>query len=76
MRVRVAFTLYHCEREAMSFVTTTGGITGKGVRDLRVTAIEHRFVRTNRLLGAIGRLTDNSNCFVACETRRFAARLV
>jgi len=33
-RVRVAFALDCCDREAMSFVATTGGITSQDVRDL------------------------------------------
>ena len=35
-RVRVAFALDCCDREAMSFLATTGGITGEDVRDLMV----------------------------------------
>ena len=42
-RVRVAFALDCCDREAMSYVATTGGITGKDVRDLMVAAVEHSF---------------------------------
>ena len=39
-RVRVAFALDCCDREAMSFVATTSGITGEDVRDLMVAADE------------------------------------
>jgi putative transposase len=35
-RVRIAFALDCCDREAMSFVATTGGIGGDEVRDLMV----------------------------------------
>ena len=42
-RVRVAFALDCCDREAMSFLATTGGISGDDVRDLMVAAVEHRF---------------------------------
>ena len=35
-RVRVAFALDCCDREAMSFLATTAGITGEDVRDLMV----------------------------------------
>jgi transposase InsO family protein len=45
-RVRVAFALDCCDREAMSYVATTGGITGKDVCDLMVAAVEHRFGRS------------------------------
>jgi len=47
-RVRVAFALDCCDREAMSFLATTGGISGDDVRDLMVAAVEHRFGRVNR----------------------------
>src|SRR5262245_55066990 len=35
-RVRVAFALDCCDREAMSVLATTGGIAGEDVRDLMV----------------------------------------
>jgi putative transposase len=71
-RVRVAFALDCCDREAMSFVATTAGISGEDVRDLMVAAVEHRFGRVNRLPGTIEWLTDNGGCYLARETRRFA----
>src|SRR5215212_11715227 len=71
-RVRVAFALDCCDREAMSFVATTSGVTGEDVRDLMVAAVEHRFGRVNRLPGSIEWLTDNGSCYLARETRRFA----
>lgn len=74
-RVRVAFALDCCDREAMSFVATTGGITSEHVRDLMVAALEHRFGRVDRLPGTIEWLTDNGSCYVARDTRRFAAEI-
>jgi putative transposase len=74
-RVRVAFALDCCDREAMSFVATTGGITSEDVRDLMVAAVEHRFGRVNRLPSTIEWLTDNGSCYVARETRRFASEI-
>ncbi len=71
-RVRVAFALDCCDREAMSFVATTAGITGEDVRDLMVAAVEHRFGRVNRLPSPVEWLTDNGSCYLARETRRFA----
>jgi putative transposase len=71
-RVRVAFTLDCCDREAMSYVATTSGITGEDVRDLMVSAVEHRFGPVNQLPRPVEWLTDNGSCFVARETRRFA----
>lgn len=74
-RVRVAFALDCCDREAMSFVATTGGITSEHVRDLMVAAVEHRFGAVNRLPATIEWLTDNGSCYVARDTRRFAAEI-
>jgi putative transposase len=74
-RVRVAFALDCCDREAISFVATTGGITGEDVRDLMVAAVEHRFGRVNRLPRTIEWLTDNGSCYLARETRRFAREI-
>ena len=71
-RVRVAFALDCCDREAMSYVATTAGITGEDVRDLMVAAVEHRFGPINQLPRPIEWLTDNGSCYLARETRRFA----
>ena len=71
-KVRVAFALDCCDREAMGFVATTGGITAGDVRDLMVATVEHRFGRVNRLPKAIEWLTDNGSCYTAHDTRRFA----
>jgi putative transposase len=71
-RVRVAFALDCCDREAMSFLATTGGISGNDVRDLMVAAVEHRFSRVNRLPATIEWLSDNASCYIAGDTRRFA----
>ena len=71
-KVRVAFALDCCDREAMGFVATTEGIKGEDVRDLMVTAVEHRFGRINRLPETIEWLTDNGSGYIAHDTRRFA----
>lgn len=71
-KVRVAFALDCCDREAMGYVATTEGIKSEDVRDLMVSAAEHRFGRVNRLPGIIEWLTDNGSCYLAGETRRFA----
>lgn len=42
-KVRVAFALDCCDREAMGRVATTGGITAEDVRDRMVATVEHRF---------------------------------
>lgn len=74
-RVRVAFALDCCDREAMSYVATTGGIGGPEVRDLMVAAVEHRFGQVNRLPQTIEWLTDNGSAYIATETRRFAREI-
>lgn len=72
-RVRVAFALDCCDREAMAHVATTDGLASKHIRDLMVLAVEHRFGRVNQLPGTIEWLSDNGSCYIARETRRFAA---
>ena len=74
-KVRVAFALDYCDREAMGQVATTEGIKGENVCDLMVTAVEHRFGRVNRLPQTIEWLTDNGSCFIAGPTRRFAREI-
>ena len=71
-KVRVAFALDCCDREAIGHVATTEGIKGEDVCDLMVTAVEHRFGKVNRLPQTIEWLTDNGSCFIAGPTRRFA----
>jgi putative transposase len=65
----------------MSFVGTTAGLSGDDVRDLMVTAVEHRFGRVNRLPQPIEWLSGpkatpggryNGSPYVARETRSFA----
>jgi putative transposase len=74
-KVRVAFSLDCCDREAMSVLATTGGIRGEDVRDLMVAAIEHSFGRVNRLPVTIEWLTDNGSCYIASDTRSFAREI-
>jgi putative transposase len=74
-KVRVAFALDCCDREAMSFLATTSGITGGDVRDLMLVAVEHRFGLVNRLPVAIEWLSDNGSCYTAGETRGFAREI-
>ena len=71
-KVRVAFALDCCDREALSFLATTSGIRGEDVRDLMVAAVEHRFGRVNRLPITIEWLSDNGSCYIAGDTRSFA----
>ncbi|WP_408892112.1 IS3 family transposase [Neoroseomonas oryzicola] len=71
-RVRVALALDCCDREAMSFVGTTAGISGDDLRDLMVAAVERRFGRVNRLPQPIEWLSDNGSPYAARDTRTFA----
>src|SRR6266851_5078848 len=70
-----AFALDCCDREAMSFLATTSGITGGDVRDLMLVAVEHRFGLVNRLPVTIEWLSDNGSCYTAGETRGFAREI-
>lgn len=74
-KVRVAFALDCCDREALAFVATTEGVKAEDVRDLMVTAVEHRFGRINKLPQSIEWLTDNGSGYIAHETRRFAREI-
>jgi putative transposase len=74
-KVRVAFALDCCDREAIGFVATTEGIKGEDVRDLMTVAVESRFGQVNRLPSTIEWLTDNGSGYVAGETRRFAREI-
>ncbi len=71
-RLRVAFTMDCCDREIMSFLATTGGISGDMIRDLMAEAIESRFGFVDRLPHPIEWLSDNGSAYTAHETRSFA----
>jgi transposase InsO family protein len=70
--VRVAFSLHCCDREIISHVTTTGGITGEMVRDLMTESVEARFGIVDQLPHAVEWLSDNGSCYTATETTSFA----
>jgi len=71
-KVRIAFALDRCDREAMGHVATTGGIAAEDLRDLMVATVEHRFGPVNRLAEPIEWLSDNGSPYVVGDTRRFA----
>lgn len=71
-RVRVAFSMDCCDREVMSYIATTGGISGDMVRDMMVEAIEDRFGRVDHLPHRIQWLSDNAPAYIARETKIFA----
>jgi putative transposase len=74
-KVRVAFALDCCDREAMAWGATTQGITGDDVRDLMVASVESRFGQINRLPRTIEWLSDNGSGYIAKHTKSFARDL-
>lgn len=74
-RVRIAFTLDCCDREAISWVATTGGINGGDIRDLMTESVERRFGPVNRLPVPIEWLSDNGSPYIARKTRAFAGEI-
>lgn len=72
--VRVAFALDTCDREVISYLGTTAGISGEMIRDLMVEAVEARFgatITAHRLEW----LADNGSCYTAKETVEHAHAL-
>ena len=74
-RVRIAFTLDCCDREAISWLATTGGINSGDIRDLMLESIERRFGLVARLPMPIEWLSDNGSPYTARETRAFAGKI-
>ena len=74
-KVRVAFALDCCDREAMAYVATTEGIKGEDVRDLMIASVESRFGQIDRLPRTIEWLSDNGSGYIAKETRSFAREI-
>jgi putative transposase len=74
-RVRVAFTLDCCDREAIAWVATTGGIDGGDIRGLMIDSVERRFGLVNRLPMPIEWLSDNGSPYTARETRRLGREI-
>jgi putative transposase len=74
-RVRIAFTLDCCDREAISWVATTGGIDSGDIRDLMIESVERRFGLADRLPTPIEWLSDNGSPYTAHATRTLAREL-
>lgn len=72
--VNVVFSMDTCDREAMSYIASTGGITAQNVRDLILETTEYRFGNPKAPKG-IQWLTDNGKCFTAKDTVAFAREL-
>lgn len=73
--VRVAFVLDCCDREVITYLASTSGISGEMIRDLMTEAIEARFGLVDRLPHRIEWLSDNGSAYIATETKAFAARV-
>jgi putative transposase len=71
--VRVAFAMDCCDREVMSYLASTSGISGERIRDLIVEVIESRFGEVDRVPHRIEWLSDNGAAYTAEQTRTFAA---
>ena len=74
-KVRVAFALDCCDREAIGLVATTEGIKSEDVQDLMITAVENRFGKVNRLPDTIEWLSDNGSGYIAHETKKLAREI-
>jgi putative transposase len=71
-RIRVAFAMDCCDREILSYIATTGGITSEMVKDLMAEAIEYRFGFIDKLPHRIEWLSDNGSAYTAHATGEFA----
>ena len=72
--VRVAFALDCHDREAISWVATTAGISGEMIRDMMVRSVEQRF-GTLRAPHPVQWLSDNGSIFSAHKTIEIAVAL-
>jgi transposase InsO family protein len=69
------FSLDCCDREAICWSATTGGINSVMVQDLLTESVEKRFGNTLYLPHAVEWLTDNGCCYIADSIRTFATSL-
>ena len=72
--VRVAFALDCHDREAISWVATTAGISGEMIRDMMVRSVEQRFGAI-RAPHPVQWLSDNGSIFAAHKTIEIALAL-
>lgn len=70
-KVRVGFCMDCCDREIISWVASTGGISGEMIRDLMAEAVEQRF-GADKTPHKIEWLSDNGSIYRAKNTREFA----
>ncbi len=71
-KCRVIFAMDTCDREILSYISTTGGIM---VKDLMVSCIEYRFGKVDRLPYRIQWLCDNAPGYTSRETIAFASMI-
>jgi transposase InsO family protein len=71
-KVRLAFSLDCCDREAIAWVATDGHLDGSDIRDLMAQSVEARFQST-QTPHPVEWLSDNGPPYTAHETRAFGA---
>lgn len=69
----MVFSLDCCDREAIGWSATTGGINSGMMQDLLAESVEKRFGNTLYLPHAVEWLTDNGSCYIADSTKKFTA---
>ena len=74
-KVHVAFSLDCCDREVISHVATTTGISSELIQDLMLQSMEHRFGPVEKVPKSVEWLSDNGSCYTARATRNFAKTL-
>jgi putative transposase len=74
-KVRVAFALDCCDREALGFAATTEGIKGEDAQDPMIAAVEARFGQVNRLPHVIEWRSDNGSGTIAADTKALAREI-
>lgn len=67
-QVQIAFSMDCCDREVMTFVTSTRGIDGELVRDLMTESVEKRFGVGQKVGGRLQWLSDNGPGYTARQT--------
>ena len=73
--VQIAFVLDCHDREAITWIASTKGITDEMIRDLMSEALDTRFPGQFRAPRALQWLSDNGPCYTAKETVEFGRQL-
>jgi transposase InsO family protein len=71
-KIRVVFSMDTCDREILSYIATTGGITSEMVKDLMLSSVEYRFGMLDKLPHRIQWLCDNAPGYTSRDTIAFA----